>query len=95
MDVNYIYRSDLLKAKLTGFYTKIEDANKISFFFADGIGNVISQSGSQQAGNNNAEFVQEILQGIHKNHLGTELGVESQLTILIYICLQTDLKTCI
>ncbi|MEP3838851.1 MAG: TonB-dependent receptor [Algibacter sp.] len=68
MDASYIFRSPIVKAKLTGYYTKIADASEISFFFADGIGG------------DNTAFVQEILQGIDKMHLGGELGVEAQVT---------------
>ncbi|TWO32152.1 TonB-dependent receptor [Seonamhaeicola sediminis] len=67
-DASYIYRSPIINAKLTGYYTKIEDANEISFFFADGIGG------------DNTAFIQEILQGIEKRHIGGELGVEAQIT---------------
>ncbi|XMO87701.1 TonB-dependent receptor [Algibacter sp. AS12] len=68
MDGSYIFRSPIVKAKLTGYYTKITDASEISFFFADGIGG------------DNTAFVQEILQGIDKIHLGGELGIEAQVT---------------
>lgn len=67
-DVSYIFRSPIIKAKLTGYYTKIKDANEISFFFADGIGG------------DNVAFIQEILQGIEKQHIGGELGIEAQVT---------------
>ena len=67
-DVSYIFRSPIIKAKLTGYYTKIEDANEISFFFADGIGG------------DNVAFVQEILQGVDKQHMVVELGIEAQVT---------------
>jgi len=70
-DASYIYRSPIVKARLTGYYTKMEDANEISFFFADGIG------GDNQA------FVQEILQGVDKRHIGGELGIEVQATSTI------------
>ncbi|TXG36915.1 TonB-dependent receptor [Seonamhaeicola maritimus] len=68
VDASYILRSPIVQSKLTGYYTKITDASEISFFFADGIGG------------DNAVFVQEILQGIDKKHLGVELGVEAQVT---------------
>ncbi|MDB2462953.1 TonB-dependent receptor, partial [Algibacter sp.] len=68
VDASYIFRSPVVKAKLTGYYTKISDASEISFFFADGIGG------------DNTAFVQEILQGIDKNHMGVELGIEAQVT---------------
>jgi len=67
-DASYIYRSPIVKAKLTGYYTKIADANEISFYYADGVGG------------DNAAFVQEILQGIDKQHIGVELGIEGQVT---------------
>ncbi|AXG68641.1 vitamin B12 transporter BtuB [Kordia sp. SMS9] len=70
-DASYIYRSPIVKARLTGYYTKMEDANEISFFFADGIG------GDNQA------FVQEILQGVDRQHIGGELGLEAQITSTI------------
>jgi hypothetical protein len=68
IDGSYIFRSSIMKAKLTGYYTKISDASEISFFFADGIGG------------DNTAFVQEILQGIDKKHMGAELGIEVQVT---------------
>ncbi len=71
LDASYIFRSPIIKARLTGYYTKMEDANEISFFFADGIG------GDNQA------FVQEILKGVDKQHIGGELGIEAQVTSTI------------
>lgn len=65
-DASYVLRSPKVQARLTGYYTKIEDANEISFFFADGVG------GDNQA------FIQEILQGIDKQHVGMEFGIEYQ-----------------
>jgi len=67
-DLSYIFRAPIIKAKVSGYFTKIQDANEISFFFADGIGG------------DNVAFVQEILQGVDKQHMGVELGVEAQVT---------------
>ena len=67
-DASYLYRASGIKAKLTGYYTKIEDATDISFFFADGIGG------------DHTAFVQEILSGIDKNHFGIEFGIEAKVT---------------
>lgn len=67
-DVSYIFRSPHLNARLTGFYTQIEDANEISFFFAEGIGGDTSS------------FVQEIMQGTVKRHQGIEFGIEGEIT---------------
>lgn len=83
LDASYIYRTSILNAKLTGYYTNLRDANEISFFFADGIGNVIADSGTQQSGSDDTEFIQEILQGIDKKHVGIELGIDAQVTSTI------------
>ncbi|MBP0902710.1 carboxypeptidase regulatory-like domain-containing protein [Mariniflexile gromovii] len=65
IDASYIFRSPIVKAKLTGFYTMIEDANEIAFFFTQG-----SSTG----------FIQEIIAGADKRHIGGELGIEAQVT---------------
>ena len=67
-DLSYIFRGPILQAKLTGYYTTVQDATEISFFFADGIGG------------DNTAFVQEILSGIDKKHFGAEFGIEAQVT---------------
>ena len=74
VDASYIFRSSIVKAKLTGYYSKIEDANKISFYYADGL------SSFEISENQTSAFVQEILQGIDKIHFGTEFGLEAQVT---------------
>ena len=69
-DLNYIYRSPTVKARLTGYFTKMQDANEVSFYYADGISGVDSGTA----------FVQEVLEGIDKRHLGIEFGIEAQVT---------------
>ncbi len=71
-DASYILRSPILQGRLTGYFTQIQNANEISFFFADGIGDQGSEDGRF--------FVQEILQGVDKRHVGMELGLEAQVT---------------
>ncbi len=68
VDASYIFRSSTIKARATGYYTKIEDATNISFFFTQAI------SGSDTG------FVQEILTDIDKLYVGGELGIEYQIT---------------
>ncbi len=68
VDASYIFRSSIVKAKLSGYYTKIEDANEISFFFTQG-----STTG----------FLQEVLKGVDKKHIGAEVGIEAQVTTTI------------
>ena len=70
LDLNYIYRSSIVKARLTGYYITMQDINEVSFYYADGI------SGIDQG----TAFVQELLQGIDTSHFGLEFGMEAQLT---------------
>lgn len=70
-DFSYIVRSPIITSRLTAYYTNIKDATEISFYFADGVGG------------DNTAFVQEILSGIEKNHIGLELGIEAQVTSTI------------
>jgi len=68
LDVSYIFRSPIVKLRLTGFYTGFEDQTDIGFFFTQ---NAI-------AGDDGNAFVQEIVTGIDKRNLGVELGFEAQ-----------------
>jgi len=72
VDLSYVYRSPKVKARLTGYYTKMEDATEIAFYYADGI--------SGLGRNVNTAFVQEVLTNIDKRHIGAELGIEAQVT---------------
>lgn len=74
-DLSYRFRAPKLKLRLTGYYTQINDATEISFYYADGL--------SGLGRNSTTAFVQEVLEGIDKQHLGLELGVESQITSTI------------
>ncbi|MCK8523678.1 carboxypeptidase-like regulatory domain-containing protein [Aquimarina sp. D1M17] len=68
VDASYIYRTERIKARLTGYYTNVKDATNISFFYTQAI------SGSQSG------FVQEILTDIDKLHFGGELGISYRIT---------------
>lgn len=71
-DASYIYRSPLVKARLTGYYTMINDATEVSFYYADGISGIGRDI--------TTAFVQEVLTGLDKKHMGAELGIEAQIT---------------
>ena len=75
-DASYILRAPKFKARLTGFYSKINDATEISFFYGEGIG------GSEDGGDEDT-FVSEIVTGIDKQNMGAELGLEYQITSTI------------
>jgi hypothetical protein len=67
-DLSYIVRSPIITSRLTAYYTNVSDATEISFYFADGVGG------------DNTAFVQEVLSGIERQHVGLELGIEAQVT---------------
>lgn len=75
VDLSYIFRTSSIKARLTGYYSLLEDATEISFFYADGLSNL--------GRNTTNAFVQEVLTGVDKRHIGMEFGMEAQVTSTI------------
>jgi len=71
-DISYIIRTPKIKGRITGYYTKFEDATEISFFYADGISGISDTESSA--------FVQEVVTGIDKRNIGLEFGMEYQIT---------------
>ncbi len=66
VDASYFLRFPKLTGRFTGFYTRFQNTTDINFFFVDtGVG---------------SDFVQEVLTGLDKLHMGTELGLEYQLS---------------
>ncbi|NGX82935.1 TonB-dependent receptor [Aequorivita sp. KMM 9714] len=72
VDGNYILRFPFIKARLSGYYTLMQDGSEISFYYADGI-SVPGRSAT-------TAFVQEVLTGVDKKNIGAELGIETQVT---------------
>ncbi|RFN59034.1 carboxypeptidase-like regulatory domain-containing protein [Marixanthomonas ophiurae] len=70
-DLSYIFRSPIVKARLTGFYANIKDATDIGFYFTENLTGLGYDEGA---------FVQEVIKGAEKRHLGAELGIEAQVT---------------
>ncbi len=66
VDLSYFLRLPKLTGRLTGFYTRFQNTTDINFFFVDtGVG---------------SDFVQEVLTDLDKLHMGTELGLEYQIS---------------
>jgi len=80
-DVSYIVRAPKFKARFTGYYSKIQDATEVGFFFAEGIG-VVDDFGVLNNTSGDA-FVAEIVTGLDKKNMGLEFGAEYQLTSTI------------
>jgi hypothetical protein len=76
LDASYIIKTPKLKARLSGFYARIEDATETSFFFAEGAFEDLDGDGGDA-------FVAEIVTGLDKLNVGAELGVEYQITSTI------------
>lgn len=72
VDLSYIYRSPIIKAQATAYYTALQDGTEISFYYADGLAGI-----SRNATN---AFVQEVLTGVDRRHIGAELAIEAQVT---------------
>lgn len=73
-DASYIIRTPKLKARLTGFMSKIQNSTEVSFYYAE---NISDNEGDEDA------FISEILSGVNKKNIGLELGLEYQLTSTI------------
>ncbi|MGF1559630.1 MAG: carboxypeptidase-like regulatory domain-containing protein [Flavobacteriaceae bacterium] len=70
-DINYYLRLPKLTGRITGFYTRFQDATDINFFFVDaGVG---------------SDFVQEVVTDLDKLHLGTEIGLEYQVSSTVQL----------
>jgi len=63
-DLSYILRAPRIKARATAFYTRTKDEIEKAFGYIDGVSDQI--------------FVSEVMTGVGKEYLGTELAVEAQ-----------------
>lgn len=71
IDLNYFLRMSKLTGRISGFYTRFQNVTDINFFFVDaGVG---------------SDFVQEVLTDLDKLHMGTELGLEYQLSASVKV----------
>ncbi|MGQ2984290.1 carboxypeptidase regulatory-like domain-containing protein [Flavobacterium sp.] len=74
-DLSYIIRAPKLKARITGFYSTIQNATETSFFFGEGIFD----------GDDADAFVAETVTGVDKRMMGGEFGFEYQVTSTIKV----------
>lgn len=70
-DISYMFRSPIVKARLTGFYINSKNQTDIGFYFAENLTGI---------GLDESAFVQEIVTGIETQNIGVELGIEAQIT---------------
>ncbi|MFE3872254.1 TonB-dependent receptor [Flavobacterium sp. ZS1P70] len=72
LDASYIFRSPILKVRITAYYTLIKNATQTSFFYAEGI----FDDGAGY--NNTSAFVSQTLTHLNKKNLGAEASLEYQ-----------------
>lgn len=73
-DIGYIFRSPILKARITGFYSNSQEGNDLGFYFTENLTGL---------GIEEDAFVQEILTDVETQRLGVEIGIETQVTSTI------------
>lgn len=73
LDASYVFRSPIVKARLTAYYTSIKNGTQTSFFYADGI----FDDGAGYT--NTSAFVSQTLTHVNKKNLGAELSLEYQI----------------
>lgn len=70
-ELSYILRGQILKLRLSGFYTTINNATEISRYYAD-----VNSS----AGTSLSTLVNEAMTGVNKRYIGAELGFDVKIT---------------
>ncbi|MGM0635788.1 MAG: carboxypeptidase-like regulatory domain-containing protein [Bacteroidota bacterium] len=71
-DLSYIFRSPSVKARATAFYSTFQNETNVGFYFAENLTGLDFNDGSS--------FIQEVMSGIDRQHLGAEFGIEYQVT---------------
>ncbi len=71
-DLSYIYRSPIVKARLTGYFTEFQRGTDLGFYFTEDLTGLPSDDG--------AAFVQEVVTNIDRRNIGLEFGLEVQIT---------------
>jgi len=68
-DASYYYRTQSIKMRLTGYYTKFKDLSEVSFYYVQGISGVTKTD----------DFLTAALYGIEKKNIGMEMGIEAKI----------------
>lgn len=71
-DLSYIMRGQVLKLRVTGYYTTISNSTEISRYYAD--------VNDGTLGNSFSTLVNEAMSGVDKRYLGAELGFDLKIT---------------
>lgn len=76
-NLSYIYRSPVVQARLTGYYSELNDGTEIGHYFTQGLAGL--------GEDNDAAFVHEVVTGADKRNYGVEFGLQAKLTPTITV----------
>jgi CarboxypepD_reg-like domain len=76
-DASWIMNLPKMKVRLTGYFSKIKNSTRTTFFFADGADIV---DGDPSTDDSTGDFLAETLTGLNRKNIGAELGFEYQIT---------------
>ncbi|MEO0059297.1 MAG: hypothetical protein RLZZ312_944 [Bacteroidota bacterium] len=76
-DLSYIINMPSFKGRLTGYFSKVKNATRTTFFFADGVG---IDDGDPTTNDDGGDFLAETITGLDRRNIGAELGLEFQIT---------------
>lgn len=79
-DLSFIHRGQILKLRLSGYYTTVENATEVSRYYAEGVSSFVDVNNPQASTTSENAFIAEIVSGINKEYLGGELGAEVKVT---------------
>ena len=79
-DASWIMNLPKMKVRLTGYFSKIKNSTRTTFFFADGVG---IDDGDPATDDSGGDFLAETLTGLDRKNIGAELGFEYQITSTI------------
>ena len=79
-DISYVLNTPRFKGRLTAYASKVKNATRTTFFFADGVG---IDDGDPDTDDSRGDFLAESITGLDKKNIGAELGLEYQITSTI------------
>ncbi|MGC4129046.1 MAG: TonB-dependent receptor [Bergeyella sp.] len=74
-DLSFLHRGQILKLRLSGYYTTVSNASEISRYYAEGLA---TNTGEETISSD--VFIAEVLSNVDKEYLGGELGAEIKVT---------------
>ncbi len=80
-ELSYILRGQIVKLRLSGYYSDIQNAVEISRYYSEGV-ELLGQSGNT---NSNDAFITEVMTGVNKRYKGLEMGIDVKVSPTINV----------